>query len=163
VWPWRAADIHRRLGEQDQQIAALLRAAERYAAQGFLQKAAAAWKLIVAVDPKHAVASRKIAELEAPRGRPGSRGSGLSRPRPPSSASSIPTPIVPPPPPPAPASSSPPAPASSSPPSPSAPALAAPAPAPSVNAADRALRAIAPGVPLLAELPPASLDRLMGC
>ncbi|MFZ5890531.1 MAG: cyclic nucleotide-binding domain-containing protein [Myxococcota bacterium] len=65
-WPLRAAQSHRALGEKLQWVRAVARAAELHAHMGALEKAITAWKLILSVEPEHAFAQRRLAELQAP-------------------------------------------------------------------------------------------------
>src|SRR5687768_16846070 len=53
-WSKRAAELHRRLGETDEAIAAYERAAERYAAGGFRPQAAAMCRQILQLQAEHA-------------------------------------------------------------------------------------------------------------
>jgi CRP-like cAMP-binding protein len=82
AWSRRAADMHRRLGDNAGCVAALQRAAERYAAAGFLVKAVAVCKMILAAEPGHTAALERLAELNAERGIPAPR----KRPPPPLAA-----------------------------------------------------------------------------
>jgi CRP-like cAMP-binding protein len=62
-WARRAADCHRRLGNHALEIAALARAAERYSASGFLVKAIAMCKMILAKEPGHTETQERLAAL----------------------------------------------------------------------------------------------------
>ncbi|MBL9018467.1 MAG: cyclic nucleotide-binding domain-containing protein [Myxococcales bacterium] len=72
-WPKAAADCYERLGDEDAQIAALDRAASRYAARGFVVRAIAMRKMIIARRPDHADALTALANLQ------GARRLGLDR------------------------------------------------------------------------------------
>ena len=73
TWPMRAAECHRRLGEEDLQVAALGRAADCYGANGFIVKAIAMCKMILALDPDHQQTQQRLATLS------GERKTGLDR------------------------------------------------------------------------------------
>ncbi|MCA9630233.1 MAG: hypothetical protein KC766_21330, partial [Myxococcales bacterium] len=68
-WPKRAADAFARIKQQDQELAALLRAAEAYSRAGFLLKAVAVCKRILRIDPGHTVTQARLAELHSGRKR----------------------------------------------------------------------------------------------
>lgn len=72
-WARRSADMHRRLGQQAAYVTALQRAADRYAQAGFLVKAVAVCKMMLAAEPGHAGALERLAELDAERGMPAPR------------------------------------------------------------------------------------------
>lgn len=59
-WSHRAGDAHRRLGQNTQAEAAFERAMEKYAAQGFLPRAVAMAKLVVALNPARTDLFEKI-------------------------------------------------------------------------------------------------------
>lgn len=67
AWAQRAAECHRQLGQQKQQLAALERAAHGYAERGFTLKAVALSKMILALDPTHTATQDRLAELQAER------------------------------------------------------------------------------------------------
>jgi len=69
-WSRRAADCYRRLDDGDEALQALTRAADKYAQAGFLVKAVAVCKMILAIDPGHTEALDKMAELQRERGIP---------------------------------------------------------------------------------------------
>ncbi|RMH42921.1 MAG: hypothetical protein D6689_06665 [Deltaproteobacteria bacterium] len=69
-WPRRAAECHRRLGDRDGAVAALLRGADRYARAGFIVKAVALCKRVLALAPDHPDALHALAEYSAARGIP---------------------------------------------------------------------------------------------
>ncbi|MAE94281.1 MAG: hypothetical protein CL910_06440 [Deltaproteobacteria bacterium] len=85
LWPQRAADVHRREGQPEEQTAALERAADRWAEGGFLLKAIAACKMVLELQPSHTSIQERLAELYASRGHTTQRpeepasGSGLER------------------------------------------------------------------------------------
>lgn len=66
-WPKRAADCHRRLGEDEKRLWALQRAADRYGRSGFVLKAVAVCKLILSIDPNHTQTQQQLAELHGRR------------------------------------------------------------------------------------------------
>lgn len=68
-WPKRAAGAFARIKQQDQELAALLRAAEAYSRAGFLLKAVAVCKRILRIDPGHTVTQARLAELHSGRKR----------------------------------------------------------------------------------------------
>src|SRR5437762_377265 len=67
VWPQKAADMHRRLGQVDDAAAALLRAADVYSRNGFLLKSIAVCKLILEIDPRRTEIEDRLASLYAAR------------------------------------------------------------------------------------------------
>jgi CRP-like cAMP-binding protein len=69
-WPQRAAEMYRRLGKPASEMAALSRAADLHGKAGFLLKAIASCKMILAVDPQHRETQEKLAELCAAQGIP---------------------------------------------------------------------------------------------
>jgi CRP-like cAMP-binding protein len=77
-WSRRAADAHRRLGQRSDEIVALMRAVERYSQAGFLVKAIAMCKMILAIDPEHTASQQALAEFSAARGIPVARRSNVS-------------------------------------------------------------------------------------
>jgi hypothetical protein len=69
-YPQRSAECHRALGNRTDEIAALGRAAERYADQGAYGKAIALHRMILGLDPGHEGSAKRVAELvqgQAPR------------------------------------------------------------------------------------------------
>lgn len=62
-WPHRAADLHRRLGDPAAELAALLRAAERFQDAGFVLKAIAVCKRALEIEPEHPRARATLAAL----------------------------------------------------------------------------------------------------
>jgi CRP-like cAMP-binding protein len=68
MWCCRSAEMHRRLGEKQEELRALARGAERYARAGFHVKAIAVCRMILEVDPSHAATQARLAELLAARG-----------------------------------------------------------------------------------------------
>lgn len=89
-WPGRAADVHRRTGERELEVAALERAADHFTDGGFLLKAIATCKRVLELDPDHTRIQERLTDLYADRGLsdPGitqeanPEGSGLDRGRP---------------------------------------------------------------------------------
>jgi CRP-like cAMP-binding protein len=69
-WPQRAAEMYRRLGKPAPEMAALARAADLHGKAGFLLKAIAACKMILAVDPQHQATQEKLAAFYAEHGIP---------------------------------------------------------------------------------------------
>ena len=62
-WPHRKGDLLKRMGLEDEAVAAYERAIDLYAAKGFIERAVATAKVMVAVDPtKVAVLNRLEAE-----------------------------------------------------------------------------------------------------
>lgn len=101
-WSRRSADMHRRLGDETAAMAALARAADRYANAGFFVKAIAVCKMILQRDPEHHETIEKLAQFNTARGIPnvaprirvpGQAGPGPTAPAP----ASAPTPAPPPP------------------------------------------------------------------
>jgi cAMP-dependent protein kinase regulator len=72
-WSKRAADCYRRLGRRQDELAALIRAADGYSRTGFLLKAVAMCKLVLAVDPNHTETLERMARLHT------AQTSGLDR------------------------------------------------------------------------------------
>ena len=70
TWPQRAADTYQRLGKLGETIAALLRAATRYTQAGFLLKAIAVCKRVLALEPEHEEARQALDDLCAQHGIP---------------------------------------------------------------------------------------------
>ncbi len=64
-FPQRAADCHRALGHEEEQVDALGRAAELYANQGAVAKAIALCQVILGVDPGHRRTQARLAELSS--------------------------------------------------------------------------------------------------
>jgi CRP-like cAMP-binding protein len=93
-WARRAADMHRRLDEDDREVAALERAADKYARAGFLVKAIAVCKMILQDRPDHDAALARLAELQSERGMP----VGRRPPTAPPVEAAAPEPAAPPPP-----------------------------------------------------------------
>ena len=76
-WPKRIGEMHRRLGQIDEAIAAWTRAAERFGRAGFLLKAIAICHLILRQDPQNTEAQKQLAALnEQPTSSPAPRGPG---------------------------------------------------------------------------------------
>ncbi len=67
AWPKSAAECHERLGQHEPQLAALERAASRYAARGFFVRAIAMCKMILAREPEHLVALEALMAHQARR------------------------------------------------------------------------------------------------
>jgi CRP-like cAMP-binding protein len=83
----KVGDIHRRLGQRPQAVAAYEPVARHYAEDGLLLKAIAVCKLILSVDVAHTATQEMLANLYAARATPGGRPStadlpGLSPPPP---------------------------------------------------------------------------------
>lgn len=68
-WLQRMADCHRRLNQRQQELGVLLKAALVYQRNGFALKAVALCKVALAIDPKHVVARRQLAEVLAHKSR----------------------------------------------------------------------------------------------
>jgi CRP-like cAMP-binding protein len=66
-WPQKLADMHRRLAQVEDATAALIRAADIYAKNGFLLKAIAVCKLILEIDPRRTEIEDRLASLYAAR------------------------------------------------------------------------------------------------
>lgn len=64
-WPKRTAKVLRRLGRTEQELQALLRAADVEIAAGASLRASATLKQILAVDPNHAAARGRLSQLQA--------------------------------------------------------------------------------------------------
>jgi CRP-like cAMP-binding protein len=67
-WCRRAADCHRRLGQRAEEVLALMRGVEKYSRAGFVVKAVALCKMILAIDPEHAASKAALAEFSAAQG-----------------------------------------------------------------------------------------------
>ena len=75
AWSRRVADCYRRLGRPQDELNALVRAAEGYVRTGFLAQAAALYRLAVVLGPTRAELRQRFLELNA------SRETGLTGPR----------------------------------------------------------------------------------
>ena len=64
-WSKRVADCYRRLGRREDELEALIRAADGYSRIGYLLKAVAVCKLVLAIDPKHTETLERMANLHA--------------------------------------------------------------------------------------------------
>lgn len=64
IWPKRAGDVLRRLGQRGEAVRAFDRAAERYVRSGFVAQAAALYHLILQLEPAHADARARLAAIE---------------------------------------------------------------------------------------------------
>lgn len=62
-WPKRVAEIYRRLGKTGDAVAAYERTIDRYVRGGFLVQAIAVCKIILQIEPAHAAAQDKLAEI----------------------------------------------------------------------------------------------------
>src|SRR4051812_41763684 len=62
-WAKRAAETYKRLGNTKNAIEAYERSADRYAQNGFLVQALAVCKLILQIDPDHAAALSRLAQM----------------------------------------------------------------------------------------------------
>jgi len=69
-WARRAANMYQRLGRDQEHLLALQRAADKYGKAGFLVKAIAVCKMILADEPGHVATQEKLAALYAERGIP---------------------------------------------------------------------------------------------
>lgn len=69
-WARRAGELHRTLGETAAAVEAFGRAADRYAAAGFLVRAIAVCQVILRIDPAHELAQARLAQLSAARALP---------------------------------------------------------------------------------------------
>ncbi len=69
VWARRLSDIHRRMGRREEELDALLRAADLYASKGFVIQAIAACKTILSIDPSHCATQERLDGLCAERDR----------------------------------------------------------------------------------------------
>jgi CRP-like cAMP-binding protein len=61
AWSKRVGELHRRLGQDREAIAAFERAVERYVGAGFVVQGVAVCKLILQIDPNHVAAVERIA------------------------------------------------------------------------------------------------------
>jgi cAMP-dependent protein kinase regulator len=68
TWPRRRADACARLGRPDDELVALVRAAELYAAGGFAIQAIGACKRILQLDPHHTATQERLFALQVERG-----------------------------------------------------------------------------------------------
>ena len=59
-WPHRKGDLLRRMGRKDDAVVAYERAVELYANKGFIERAAATAKLMLAIDPSRADALERL-------------------------------------------------------------------------------------------------------
>ncbi|ACY15870.1 cyclic nucleotide-binding domain-containing protein [Haliangium ochraceum] len=66
-WARRAADMYRRLGNDNMAVAALERAVDKYVRAGFLVKAIAACKMILQIDPSHSEIQQRLTALDVER------------------------------------------------------------------------------------------------
>jgi CRP-like cAMP-binding protein len=66
-WSRRAAEMYRRLNEDNMAIAALERAVDKYVRAGFLVKAIAACKMILQIDPAHSEIRERLLALDVER------------------------------------------------------------------------------------------------
>jgi CRP-like cAMP-binding protein len=62
-WAKRAGETYKRLGNNKHAIEAFERSADRYAQNGFLVQAIAVCKLVLQIDPNHAEALRRLAQM----------------------------------------------------------------------------------------------------
>jgi CRP-like cAMP-binding protein len=62
AWPKRLGDLHKRDGNEAQAVACYERAVDKYAAAGFLVQAIAVCKLILQIDSEHTGATSRLAE-----------------------------------------------------------------------------------------------------
>ena len=81
MWPQKSGEMSRKLERKDDAIAAYLRAADAYSKAGFLVKAIAVCKLILAIDPTHTSTQEKLAGLHSDRGLPAPAAAGRAIPR----------------------------------------------------------------------------------
>jgi cAMP-dependent protein kinase regulator len=65
LWPHRAGEMYKKVGEKPGAVKALREAADRYSRRGFLLKAIAVCKLILDVDPQQTEAQELLARLYA--------------------------------------------------------------------------------------------------
>jgi cAMP-dependent protein kinase regulator len=70
LWPHRAGEAYRRAGLLAEAVERLGMAAEGYEGQGFISKAIAVCKMILEVDPKHAMAQERLMRLGPRRNTP---------------------------------------------------------------------------------------------
>lgn len=69
-WARRAASMYKRLGRDAEYVLALERAADKYGKAGFVVKAIAVCKMILAEEPGHVATKQRLAELQSERGLP---------------------------------------------------------------------------------------------
>ncbi len=79
-WSKRAADCYRRMGRRSDELQALVRAADGYSRTGFLLKAVAMCKLVLAIDPQHTQTLERMAKLHASQTTGLDRFGGVARP-----------------------------------------------------------------------------------
>ena len=76
-WSRRAGDMYRRINKDDQAVVAFGRSVDRYMKAGFLVKAIAVCKLILAIQPDHLATLEHLASINQLRGMPsGPRATG---------------------------------------------------------------------------------------
>jgi cAMP-dependent protein kinase regulator len=68
VWPARLAEVHRLRGDREAQLAALVRAAERYAQAGLAAQAIATCKVVLSLEPAHPQVRERLLDMCARRG-----------------------------------------------------------------------------------------------
>lgn len=64
-WPKRVAEIYRRLGKTSDAVAAYERTIDRYVRGGFLVQAIAVCKIVLQIEPAHAAAQDRLAEISS--------------------------------------------------------------------------------------------------
>lgn len=64
-WPKRVAEIYRRLGKTSEAVAAYERTIDRYVRGGFLVQAIAVCKIVLQIEPAHAAAHDRLAEISS--------------------------------------------------------------------------------------------------
>ena len=79
-WSKRVADCYRRMGRRPDELQALVRAADGYSRTGFLLKAVAMCKLVLAIDPQHTQTLERMAKLHAAQTTGLDRFGGAARP-----------------------------------------------------------------------------------
>ncbi len=67
-WARRAADMYRRLKRNPEAVVAFERAADKYAAAGFLVKSVAVCKMLLQIEPSHSATQERLAALQETRG-----------------------------------------------------------------------------------------------
>ncbi|MBA3397018.1 MAG: cyclic nucleotide-binding domain-containing protein [Deltaproteobacteria bacterium] len=77
-WAKRAGETYRRLNNNKNAIEAFERSAERYAQNGFLVQAIAVCKLVLQIDPQHASALRRLAQMNEQVGAGPTRAAGMA-------------------------------------------------------------------------------------
>jgi CRP-like cAMP-binding protein len=77
-WAKRAGETYRKLGNTKNAIEAFERSADRYAQNGFLVQAIAVCKLILQIQPAHAEALRRLAQMNEQIGAAPTRAGGLA-------------------------------------------------------------------------------------